>query len=96
MSRYGFDFYNVVFKRKGTGNWIFASGDIINNSGKDYHTAVFRLSVFERNMILWSGVFKVMGFRRVQSRPFEVLMEGFEYKELKAITKHEVYFESGY
>ena len=96
MTQASFSFYNIVFKRKGTGKWVAAQGEIQNDSNKDYNTAMFRLSVFDKNILIWTGVIKIMGFRKKQVRPFELLMEGLEYRSLSAISRHEMFFESGY
>ena len=96
MATAGFAFYNINFKRKGTGKWVFAYGEITNESGKEYNTAQFRLSVFDRNLLIWTGMIKIMGFRKRQTRPFELVMEGFEQRSISAISRYDIYFESGY
>jgi hypothetical protein len=96
MSGKIFSFYNIIFKRKGMGKWVFGQGEIINESNKDYHTALFRISVFDKNILMWTGVIKITGFRKKQTRTFEILMEGLDYRLVPAISRHEIYFESGY
>jgi hypothetical protein len=96
MPKGNFQFYNVTFKRKGTAHWVFAQGEIANESGKDYNTAMFRMSIFDKNLLMWTGTLKIMGFRKRQTRPFELLMEGLNYRSMSAISRYEIYFESGY
>ena len=96
MSQATFSFYNISFKRKGTGKWVFAQGEITNESNKDYHTAVFHMSVFDKNILMWAGAIKIMGFRKKQTRPFEVLMEGLAHRAIPSISRYEICFESGY
>jgi hypothetical protein len=96
MSTRRFYFYNICFKRKGTGRWIFVNGEITNDSGKDYNTAVFRLSVFGKNILMWAGMIKIVGFRKRQTRNFELMMDGFDHRSLPAIARYDIYFENGY
>jgi hypothetical protein len=91
-----FSYYNIHFDRKGGGIWVFAKGEITNNSNKDYNTAMFRLNLFEKKKILWSETFKIRGFRRRQTRPFELLLENLDYKAMSAISRYDIYFEGGY
>lgn len=92
----GFSYYKIGFKRYGNGPLIYAHGDITNNSGKDYNTAVFRLSIFDKNMLIWTGNIKIRGLRKRQTKSFEVSLEGMDVAVLKAISRHDIYFESGY
>jgi len=91
-----FEFYNVTFQKVGSGIWVYARGDVKNNTNKDYNTAMFRLSLFDKNLLIWTGTFKVMGFRKGHTRPFEFLMEKLNHKSLEGVSRYEVYFESGY
>ena len=96
MSCGSFSFYNISFKRKGNGKWVFAQGEIKNESSKDFNTALFRMSVFDKNILMWAGAIKIMGFRKRQTKPFDLLMEGLDYRTIAAISRYEIYFESGY
>ena len=91
-----FELLNVNFTKKGGGRWVFMNGEILNNSNRNYSSAVFRLSVFERTHLLWTGLIKVRGFRKRQSRPFEVRLERLRYEHVPHITRYEIFFESGY
>ena len=96
MAASNFYYYNINFKKKGTGKWVFAQGEISNESGKDYNTALFRLSIYDKSALMWTGNIKVMGFRKRQTRTFELLLEGLNYRSMSAISRYEIYFESGY
>ena len=96
MSQVSFPFYNINFRRKGGGKWVFVQGEITNDSGKDYNTALFRISVFDKNLLMWTGTIKIMGFRKRQTRPFELVMDGLTYRSMPAISRYDIYFESGY
>ena len=91
-----FELLNVTFARKGGGHWVFMTGEILNNSSRNYTSAVFRLSVFERNHVMWTGAVRVRNFRKHQGRPFEVQMERFAYESIVHISRYELFFESGY
>lgn len=91
----GFSFYNIDFTRKGTGPWVAMQGEITNNS-RDYHTCVFHISVFDKNMLLWAGSVKIAGFRKGRTRLFEVLMEGINHQSLPSVSRYDIFFESGY
>lgn len=71
-------------------------GEILNNSNRNYTSAVFKLSVFERTHLVWTGSLRVRNFRKRQSRPFEVQMERFGYEAVLRISRYELFFESGY
>jgi len=92
----GFLCHDISFARKGRRGWIFAKGEISNNTAKDYQTAVFRFSLFANNRVVWAGIFKIRGFRRGQTKAFEFLMEGLDYNSIPTISKQEIRFESGY
>lgn len=91
-----FSFYNITFQRKGGGRWVFVQGEIENNTRRDYHTALFRISVFDKNVLMWTGNIKIAGFRKRQVRSFELFMEGLGYRVIPTISRYEIHFESGY
>ncbi len=91
-----FTYTNVSFKRYQTTNIAYAEGEITNDSGKDYNTAIFRMSIYDKNMLIWSGFIKIRGFRNRQTRTFEIPLEGFAGGMVSKIAKFEIYFESGY
>jgi hypothetical protein len=91
-----FELFNVNFTKKGDGHWVFMNGEILNNSNRNYSSAVFHLSVFDRMHLLWTGAVKVRNFRKRQTRPIEVLMEKLSYESIPRISRYEIFFESGY
>lgn len=96
MSAGNFTFYNVKFKRMADSNWMAAEGEVTNKSSKNYNVAVFRMVLFEKQLIMWSGVIKVPGLRIGQTKGFEALMDGMSFELHSKITRHEIDFESGY
>ncbi len=91
-----FELLNVTFTKKGGGNWVFMNGEILNSSNRNYVSAVFRVSIFENNYLMWTGPVKVRNFRKRQARPFEVQLEKFGQEQVPRISRYEVFFESGY
>jgi len=91
-----FSYYNVEFKRYGDGHLAYVHGDITNDSGKDYNTAAFKISVFGKDTIMWAGTFKIRGLKRKQTKSFQVTMEGFDASSLPAIARYEISFDGGY
>ena len=92
-----FAFYNVGFHRYADGSWACAKGDVENNSHKDYNTAIFRLVLFDgNNHIIWSGNFRLNGFRRGRTKSFELFLEGADLTEVTAVKKFNLFFENGY
>jgi len=91
-----FELINVNFSRKGAGHWVFIDGEIINNSNRSYVSAVFKISVFEKTHLLWTGPLRVRNFKKRQTRAFELQMENLGREFLPRISKCELFFESGY
>jgi hypothetical protein len=91
-----FELLNVNFNKKGAGYRVFMNGEILNNSNRHYASAVFKLSVFERTHLLWTGPLRIRNFRKRQARPFELQMEKFGAELLPRISRYELFFESGY
>ncbi|MGD9014418.1 MAG: hypothetical protein PVI33_00085 [Candidatus Omnitrophota bacterium] len=92
----GFLYRDVSLTRSGRKGWVFAKGEVSNNTAKNYQTAAFRFSLFAKDKIVWTGIFKIRGLRKGQAKPFEFHLEGLDYKEITTISKQEIFFESGY
>jgi len=91
-----FELLNVEYSRKGGGHWVFVKGDILNNSNRNYISAVFKISVFEHTHILWTGPLRVRNFKKGRTRPFELQMENLRVEMMPRISKCELFFENGY
>jgi hypothetical protein len=94
MSAY-FTFSEITFERKSK-SWVLAKGDIRNISKKNYQTAMFKLTLFENDKLLWTGNIKVRGFRMGANKSFEYQLENIKLRDVKQISKYEIEFESGY
>ncbi|MCM8763268.1 MAG: FxLYD domain-containing protein [Candidatus Omnitrophica bacterium] len=75
----------------------YVSGEVSNDTLKDYDTATFRIVLFDKgNHLIWTGSFKVRALGKKKMKPFEVPMEGIDFTVIPKIHKYEIYFESGY
>lgn len=54
------------------------------------------MSVFDKERLIWKGIVKIPGFRKGQTRRFELLLEGFRADLLGAVEKYEICFDGGY
>jgi hypothetical protein len=92
----GFLYHNIRLERSGRKGWVFCKGEVSNNTAKDYQTAAFRFSLFAKDKLVWTGMFKIRGLRKGQRKPFEFHIQGLSYKLIPTISKQEIFFESGY
>ena len=93
---YGFSYYKVQFKKHNVENCAVVVGEITNETTRDYNTAVFRLSVFERQQLIANAFIKIKGFKRKRTKPFEVALKELPYSLLPRNVKYDIQFESGY
>ena len=96
MSRF-FDFHNVEIKKQSQGDGVVVSGDVINNTGRNYNSVLFRATLFVKTVPVGSITFTINGFIAGQSRNFEkqvgdLLADGV----LKNINRYEIYPENAY
>ena len=91
-----FIYQNITFPTKGRKAWMFAKGEVTNHSKIHFQTTVFRLNLFIQDRLFWSGIFKIKNFRNRQTKPFEILLEGVDPKKIRAISRYDIFFESGY
>ncbi|HRZ13923.1 MAG TPA: hypothetical protein P5110_00250 [Candidatus Omnitrophota bacterium] len=91
-----FSYYNIETKKPAAGRGIVVTGEIHNETSKDYHTAVFKLVIFSGQESIASSVVKVQGFRSRGTKTFEVLIEELDFGLVNRITKCDLMFESVY
>ncbi|MCM8779698.1 MAG: FxLYD domain-containing protein [Candidatus Omnitrophica bacterium] len=92
-----FSYYNIDFRRYGDGKYAYVSGEVTNESLKDYETAAFRIVLFDQtNRVIWSGSFKIRGLGKKRTKSFEVPLEGVDFTIIPKISRYDIYFESGY
>jgi hypothetical protein len=87
--------YNVKFK-KGSEDWIMVSGEIHNETSRDYKDAIFRLVLFDKTQTMGFGLIKVFNFNRGITRYFEIIIDGISYLRIPQIVRYELILESGH
>lgn len=90
-----FPVYNVKFEMGTRENLVVMSGDIRNDSLKDYREAIFRVHLYGRDSTLGMGVVKVIDFRKKTTKSFYTVLE--VHKNLiPSIVRYELMLEGGY
>jgi len=90
-----FPIYNVSFRRAHQDS-IVVNGEIVNETGRNYAMAAFKILLFDKYHLIGSGIIKVHDFRSRAIKEFEALIEGMDCKIIPSIFKYEVLFEGGY
>jgi len=91
-----FSAYNVDYRRASIEDWVVVTGEIRNDSKKNFATAIFRIVLFDKRKTLGTGFIKIHGFRINAIKRFEVSIEGLHYKFISSIVRHELVLESAY
>ncbi len=91
-----FSYNNFKFKKHEAENWLIITGEITNNSGKNYNAVVFRLVVFIKAIPIANAAIIINGFYAGQTRTFESRVAELEYKIIPEITRYDIYAESAY
>ncbi|MDD2689780.1 MAG: hypothetical protein PHT41_06500 [Candidatus Omnitrophica bacterium] len=96
MARF-FTYENITFKRHGASESLVVGGDIVNRSGRNYNSVVFRVVLFVKNTPVGSEVVTINGFLSGQTRSFEKPIGDLEYSKIaNSITQCDIYAESAY
>ncbi len=90
-----FTLYNVKFK-KGSEDWIIASGEIHNETSRDYKDAIFRLVLFDKSQTMGFGLIKLFNFNRGTTRYFEIVIDGISHIRIPQIARYELVLEAGH
>jgi len=88
-----FPLYDVKF-RKGE-EWIIVSGQIRNDSHKNFTLAVFKIILFSKNLIIGSGTIKIHNFRSKTTKNFEQILTGVGYHLIPSIDRYDIVLERG-
>jgi len=92
-----FYYDKVEFKKHKQGDWLVATGEMTNRSGKNYNAVVFRIILFIGNIPIGNAVITIRSFRNGQTRRFEKQIGELEYsKVVREISRYEIYPESSY
>ena len=92
----GFSYYNVQFRKNNLENCVAVVGEITNESSRDYDAAVFRLSLFDRQQLIASGMIRIKGFGKKRTKSFEVLLKELPFHLMPKKYRFDINFESGY
>jgi hypothetical protein len=91
-----FPVYEVNFEKSTFDESITATGEIKNDSSRDYNLAMFRIIIYNRNRRLGSGIIKLYDFRRGMSKSFRTYIPITTDIKVSMINRHEVMIEGGY
>lgn len=91
-----FSSYNIQVKQSPSGRGIAVTGDVRNESTRNFQTAVFRLAVSANQQVLSSVLVKVTGFRAKTTRTFEALVEEVDAVLIPKISACELMLEAAY
>jgi hypothetical protein len=91
-----FSYYNIKYEKHPVEKWVVASGEIRNETNKNYSTAVFRIKLYVDENCIGSAIIKICGFRAKSSKTFDVLIDGAHNKMIPKINRCEILFESSY
>ena len=91
-----FDYHNIEFKRDSSGS-LLVKGEIVNNSGKNFHAVVFRIVIYMRSIPIGNSNVAIKGFYNGQTKVFEKQIEELHYDSVIAQRPTcQVFVESGY
>jgi hypothetical protein len=91
----GFRYNNVVMKDGGFGSGaITAIGELTNDSGKNYDTILFVMSLYDKDgKLLGSNYINLNNFMNGQTKTFDTVILDTDYK---SVAKYKIQFETGY
>ncbi len=90
-----FPTYNVNFKRGASEESIVATGEIRNDSNRDYTCALFKIILYGKHHAIGTGVIKIHDFKLKTTKAFNILIEA-HYKLIPSIMRYEIVMERGY
>ena len=91
-----FPTYDVSFEKSTFDESIVATGEIKNDTSRDYNLAMFRIIVYARNRRLGSGIIKLYDFRRGMNKSFRTYIPITADIKVSMINRYEVMIEGGY
>ena len=75
-----FSYSDIKFKKHEMENWLVVSGEVINNSNKNYSSVAFKLTLFTGNTPIGTTALTINGFTAGQVRPFESQFYDLDYQ----------------
>ncbi|MFA5157115.1 MAG: FxLYD domain-containing protein [Candidatus Omnitrophota bacterium] len=91
-----FPTYEVQFEKSGFDESVVVTGDIKNDSSRDYNMAMFKIVLYSRHKLVGSGVIKVYDFKRDMTKPFRAYVAMDTAVKITAIDRYEIMIEGGY
>ncbi len=91
-----FPTYDINFKANLNDNSLLVTGEVENNSVRDYSVAMFRIALFDKKQRLGTGFAKVYEFKKNTRKAFEAQIKGAEATAIPSIARYEILFETGY
>ena len=90
-----FPTYQVHFEKSSFDDSVVVTGEIKNDSSRDYNLAMFKIVLYAKNKRLGAGVIKVFDFKKDIIKAFRTYVLIGEAK-LPMIDRYEIMMEGGY
>lgn len=92
-----FFYQNIEFRKYAEEDILAVTGEISNKSGRNYHSVVFKITVFIKTIPVGNATLTINGFLNGQTRTFTRRIGELVYsKVIKDISHCEIYPESAY
>lgn len=91
-----FSYYNMRFRKDVHTDAVIVSGEVRNDSSRDYANVVFRIRLLLGTEIAGETLFTLVDFHRGVVRNFEKMVEGASSGILRRSFNFEIYLEGGY
>ncbi len=90
-----FPTYQVNFEKSSFDDSVIVTGEIKNDSSRDYNLAMFKIILYSRNKRLGAGIMKVYDFKKDITKSFRAYVP-FNEPKLPVIDRYEIMMEGGY
>lgn len=91
-----FTYNNVNFQKMPGSDIVMLKADVYNDVRKDFNTVALKVNLYSGVVMVWTGIVKIRNFKRKQTRPIEIMLEGIKAPTVEGVTKCDIVFESGY
>ncbi|RJP27297.1 MAG: hypothetical protein C4533_07455 [Candidatus Omnitrophota bacterium] len=91
-----FTYTNIHFKKHEQENWLLITGEITNDSGKNFSSVVFRIVVFIGNVPVGTAMLKIKNFPVGKTKTFEARLGELSFQIVPQISRYDIYAESAY
>jgi hypothetical protein len=90
-----FPTYQVSFEKSSFDDSVIVTGEIKNDSSRDYNLAMFKIILYSKNKRLGAGIIKVFDFKKDITKTFRAYVLIGEAK-VPMIDRYETMMEGGY